>query len=46
MMCKFVKWNISRSSLDKAMYRNGTWMVFTLILKLIMIYQHAYLWLN
>ena len=34
MMWKFVKWNISGSSLDKAMYRNGAWKVFTLILKL------------
>lgn len=43
MMWKFVKWNISGSSVDKAMYGNGAWMVFTLILKLnmhIMVYQH------
>ena len=43
MMRKFVKWSISGSSLDKAMYGNGAWMVFTPILKLnmhIMVYQH------
>ena len=43
MMRKFVKWNIGGSSLDKVMYGNGAWMVFTLILKLnmhMMVYQH------
>ena len=34
MMRKLVKWNISGSSLDKVIYRNGAWQVFTLILKL------------
>ena len=34
MMWKFLKRNISGSSLDKVMYRNGAWKVFTLILKL------------
>ena len=32
MMWKFVEWNISGSSLDKAMYGNGAWMVLTLFL--------------
>lgn len=45
MMWKFVKWNISGSSVDKAMYGNGAWMVFTLILKLdlpaIVLFRHC-----
>ena len=34
MTRKLVKWNISGSSLDKVIYRNGAWQVFTLILNL------------